>query len=82
MVDNGLSLHLGKTECILVGSQRRLSEAEGFRVLCDGLEVKRVSSVRFLGVMLDENFKGKVQEMFVMKKVAGFFVSKCPSFGL
>ena len=42
MVDNRLSLHLGKTECILIGTERRLSGAEGFRVLCDGSEVRRV----------------------------------------
>ena len=70
MVDNKLSLHLGKTECILIGSKRRLKGAQDFRVLCDGSEVKRVSSVRYLGVMLDENFKGSVQGMSVIKKVA------------
>ena len=70
MVDNRLSLHLGKTDCILIGSRRRLQNEEDFRVLCDGLEVKRVSNVRYLGVMLDEEFKGKVQAMSVVKKVA------------
>ena len=70
MVDNRLSLHLGKTECILIGSRRKLQGAQDFRVLCDGREVKRVSSVRYLGVMLDENLSGKVQAMSVVKKVA------------
>ena len=81
MVDNRLSLHLGKTECILIGSEKRLSRAEGFRVLCDGSEVKRVSSVRYLGVMLDEHFKGKVQALSVIKKVAsrlGFLYRSAP----
>ena len=45
MVDNRLSLHLGKTECVLIGSRRKLQGAQDFRVLCDGREVKRVSSV-------------------------------------
>ena len=70
MVDNRLSLHLGKTECILIGSGRRLRNAQDFRVMCDGNEVKRVSEVRYLGVMLDENFNGKVQAVSVIKKVA------------
>ena len=70
MVDNRLSLHLGKTECILIGSGKRLRNARDFRVMCDGNEVKRVSEVRYLGVMLDENFNGKVQAVSVIKKVA------------
>ena len=81
MVDNRLSLHLGKTECILIGTARRLQDAQDFRVLCDGNEVKRVSKVRYLGVMLDENFSGKVQVGSVIKKVAarlGFLNRSAP----
>ena len=81
MVDNSLSLHLGKTECILIGTDRKLSSAQEFRVLCDGAEVKRVASVRYLGVMLDEKFKGKVQAESVIKKVAsrlGFLYRSAP----
>ena len=81
MVDNGLSLHLGKTECILIGSERRLSNAQNFRVMCDGSEVKRVDCVRYLGVMLDEKFKGKAQALSVIKKVAsrlGFLYRSAP----
>ena len=81
MVDNKLSLHLGKTECILIGSEKRLSNAQDFRVMCDGSEVKRVDSVRYLGVMLDEKFKGKAQAMSVIKKVAsrlGFLYRSAP----
>ena len=81
MVDNKLSLHLGKTECILIGSEKRLSSAQGFRVLCDGSEVKRVDCVRYLGVMLDGKFKGKAQAMSVIKKVAsrlGFLYRSAP----
>ena len=70
MVDNRLSLHLGKTECVLIGSRRKLQGAQDFRVWCDGREVKRVSSVRYLGVMLDENMSGKVQALSVVRKVA------------
>ena len=70
MVDNRLSLHLGKTECILIGSRRKLKGAQDFRVMCDGREVKKVSSVRYLGVMLDDDLSGKVQAGSVVKKVA------------
>ena len=76
-----MSLDLGKTECTLIGSGERLSNAQDFRVMCDGSEVKRVDCVRYLGVMLDEKFKGKAQAMSVIKKVAsrlGFLYRSAP----
>ena len=70
MIDNRLSLHLGKTECILIGTNRRLRDAGEFRVTCDGLEVKKVEKVRYLGVMLDQHLNGQAQASCVIKKVA------------
>ena len=70
MVDNRLSLHLGKTECILMGTRRRLRDAGEFRVTCDGLDVKKVEKVRYLGVMLDQHLNGQAQASCVIKKVA------------
>ena len=70
MVDNRLSLHLGKTECILIGSRRRLRDAGDFKVTCDGSDVKRVDQVRYLGVMLDQYLDGQEQALSVVKKVA------------
>ena len=70
MVDNRLSLHVGKTECILIGTRHRLKEAGDFRVSCDGLNVKEVERVRYLGVMLDRHLDGQVQALNVIKKVA------------
>ena len=61
MTDNRLSLHLGKTECILIGSKRRLREAGDFRVSCDGLDVKRVETVCYLGVTLDQHWMGRLK---------------------
>ena len=70
LVDNRLSLHLGKTECILIGSRRKLRDAGDFRVTCDGSDVKRVDKVRYLGVMLDQHLDGQAQALGVIKKVA------------
>ena len=36
LVDNKLSLHVGKTECLLFGSKRKLSKVGNFHVFCDG----------------------------------------------
>ena len=54
LIDNRLSLHLGKTECILFGSKRRLRNDLEFKVSLDGTTVKRVTSTKYLGVFIDQ----------------------------
>ena len=54
LVDNRLSLHLGKTECILFGPKRKLKTGINFDIMLDGSVVKRVTSVKYLGVLLDQ----------------------------
>ena len=65
LIDNRLSLHLGKTECILFGPKRRLSRVTDFAVKLGDAEVKRVTSVRYLGVLLDQhlNFSTHVEKL-------------------
>ena len=58
LVDNKLSLHLGKTECLLFGSKKRLKNCANFQVSCDGNGISRVFDVRYLGVQLDSNING------------------------
>ena len=67
LVDNRLSLHLGKTECILFGSKRRLKGCENFHVTCDGNVIGRVFDVRYLGVQLDANMNGSCHANNVLK---------------
>ena len=71
LVDNKLSLHVGKTESILFGSNNRLKDAREFRVTCDGSVVERVSVVKYLGIYLDECMKGTAHASDVIKKCAG-----------
>ena len=55
LIDNRLSLHLGKTECILFGPKRKLStQTSSFNVQVNGVDVKRVTSVKYLGIILDQ----------------------------
>ena len=46
LIDNRLSLHLGKTECILFGSKRRLDPDVKFEIKLDDMVVNRVTSVK------------------------------------
>ena len=71
LVDNKLSLHVGKTECLLFGSRRRLKSVENFRVFCDGTAVQRVTTVKYLGILLDSNLSGSAHVGGLMKTCAG-----------
>ena len=71
LVDNRLSLHVGKTECLLFGSKRKLKKVEDFQILCDGTPVERKSCVKYLGVTLDENMSGSTHVGNIMKVCAG-----------
>ena len=71
LVDNKLSLHVGKTECLLFGSKSRLRRAGDFQVLCEGTAVQRVSVVKYLGCCLDECLSGTVHVTNVMKACVG-----------
>ena len=68
LVDNKLSLHVDKCESIIFGSKRKIKQCENFAVTCFGTPVRRVSSVKYLGVMLDENSDGETHACSIIKK--------------
>ena len=67
LLDNKLSLHIGKTECIVFSSNRRARTVGGFDVTCGETVVKRVDTVKYLGVQLSRNMDGKEQAESVIK---------------
>ena len=54
LVDNKLSLHLGKTECVLFGPRRKLSNIRSSNVKCKEQVIKSQDSVRYLGLNIDK----------------------------
>ena len=70
LVDNRLSLHVGKTESLLFGSKRRLKGVD-FRVFCDETPVERKFTVKYLGVLLDDSVSGSAHAGDVLKACAG-----------
>ena len=70
LVDNKLSLHVDKCESIVFATKRKMKECENFQVTCFGTLVRRVSSVKYLGVMLDENLSGESHVSAIIKKVS------------
>ena len=71
LVDNKLSLHIGKTECMLFGSSRKLKRVGDFRVMCEGTAITKVDCVKYLGVYLDSNMSGSTQVKSILKTCAG-----------
>ena len=55
LIDNKLSLHLGKTESILFGTKRKLQNVNSFQVICGDSVIKKVKTVKYLGLLLDNN---------------------------
>lgn len=71
LIDNKLTLHMGKTECILFGTGQRLARVRDFRITCAGTAVSQVSLVKYLGVKLDNRLKFTDHVKEVIKKCAG-----------
>ena len=78
LIDNRLSLHVGKTECILFGTHQKLKGRE-FLVTCGGALVKRVFSVKYLGVYLDQNLNFREHAATILKKATSklYFLYRC-----
>jgi hypothetical protein len=69
LVDNKLSLHLGKTECILFGSKRKIKKSEDFSIQCHDKIIKSQKSVKYLGHVLDSDLSGETCINDIIKKV-------------
>ena len=60
LTDNKLSLHLGKTESILFGTKKKLqSTSSQLNVTCGGTILSAKSTVKYLGVELDQHLSGE-----------------------
>jgi hypothetical protein len=71
LVDNQLSLHVGKTELILFGSSRQLNKVDNFNVPYDNYIIQPTDSVKYLGATLDQHLSGEVMVDSIIKKATG-----------
>ena len=69
LIDNKLSLHLGKTEAILFGTRYNLNHVNSFEVICNNEVIQNVKSVKYLGLQLDEELSGESIVKEITKKV-------------
>ena len=71
LVNNKLSLHLGKTECILFGPKRKLKNFNDFTICCNNHVIQSTDHVKYLGVYIDSSLRGDYIVDSVVKKVNG-----------
>ena len=68
LVDNKLSLHLGKTESILFGSKPKLKKDSNLNILCNGTVIQHTDSVKYLGATLDQCLSYETMVTSIIKK--------------
>lgn len=68
LVDNKLSLHLGKTESILFASKPRLKSCDKLDIACNDTTISSTKSVKYLGTDLDQSLTGESIANQVIKK--------------
>ncbi len=68
LVNNKLSLHLGKTEAVLSGSKRKLKNAQDYEVKYSGVSVSSIYVVKQLGLNIDLDMSGNLIWKSVISK--------------
>ena len=69
LVDNKLSIHLGKTESILFGTRHLLSKASNLNINYCNKVIEQKSSVKYLGVTLDSMLNGRSMVESILSKI-------------
>ena len=65
LINNKLSLHLGKTESILFGSKRKLNTCSSIQVRCAGTTLASQTHVKYLGIDLDQSLTGELADKII-----------------
>ena len=68
LIDNQLSMHVGKTELILFGTSSQLNKVKDFHVPYDGHIIQPTDSVKYLGAALDKHLSGEAMVDSIIKK--------------
>ena len=68
LVDNKLSLHLGKTESIMFGTRRKLAKHSELNIKCGDTFIAPKSEIKYLGLELDQKLSGITTGHKVIKK--------------
>ena len=67
-MDNNPSIHSGKTESILFGSNKKIRKQITMKIICGDNEVTAKDTVKYLGVSLDQSLGGKYIAESILEK--------------
>ncbi|MCU7801520.1 MAG: reverse transcriptase family protein [gamma proteobacterium symbiont of Lucinoma myriamae] len=68
LIDNKLSLHLGKTESVLFGSKPRLRSKSNLSIECKGTVIEPKDNVKYLGAILEQYLTGESMVNSILQK--------------
>jgi hypothetical protein len=69
-IANRLSLNIKKTNYIMFGYKHLYTDTTNFKLCIDGVDMDRVNSTKFLGVIVDSKLTWKEHTSYVASKVA------------
>ncbi len=69
LVDNKLTLNLGKTDSILIGSKHKLKSSTNLNLTCNGTSTDSAKCVKYLGAVLDQSLAGEEMANGILGKV-------------
>ena len=69
LVDNKLSIHLGKTESILFGTRNSLNKTNLVNIKYESQNIEQKQKVKYLGIILDDNLTGKSMVDSILTKI-------------
>jgi len=69
LIDNKLSLHLGKTESILFGSPQKIKCIPSLEIICNNLDITCTTSVNYLGATLDQTLSFSEMAQSLLKNL-------------
>ena len=67
--ENKLSIHLGKTESILIASKIRLARTDSLQIYCGNVAIESKSKITYLGLTFDSDMSFSSMGNSVIKKV-------------
>ena len=61
---------MGKTECILFGSVHKINKTSELNILCYNVKLTSTTSIKYLGVLIDQHLSDNQMYESVVKKVS------------
>ena len=77
LINNKLSLHLGKTQSSMFGTKRKLCKCNTLNIVCNGIVIESKPTITYLGITLDQFLSGDALASDVLSKMSNklkFFV--------